>query len=136
GSADCLLTLSAAADNATVSRGGRMVTAVAGASGTCTFTVTASVNDTNVAECTPGTVNKLRVLASGKNASISGLQQSLQLQLPTSQRTCVQATVPVGQTLHQRVRLAVGTDDGRADVDSVMLACQCPSGADTFSSSF
>src|SRR5262249_21755582 len=134
--ADCLLTLNATADNATTSRGGRMVTAVAGASGNCTFTVTACVNDTSVAECSTGTVNKVRLIASGKDAGVTGLQQSLQLQLPTSQRECVQTTVSVGQTLHQRVRMAVGTDDGRTDADSLMLTCQCPTGADTFSSSF
>jgi len=134
--ADCLITLSATASNATVSRGNRFVTAVADSSGMCTFTLNACVNDTTVAACNPGTVNKLRVLATGRGSSLTGLGQDLQSKLPTATRTCSQITVPMGQTLHRRVLMAVGTADGRSDSSSLTLICQCPAGTGTYGSTF
>ena len=132
----CLLTLSATANDATVSRGGRLVSSVADSTGNCTFTLTACVDDTTVASCNPGTVTKLRMLATGKGSSLDALQTDLQSKLPISERTCSQITVPLGQTLHRRVLMAASTADGRSGSSSVTLMCQCPGGSSTYGSTF
>jgi hypothetical protein len=136
GPSDCLMSLSATATNATVSRGGRLVEAPADASGTCTFTLTACVNDTSDASCSAGEVNQLRMKVTGRGIKVDGLQQALQAQLPTTQRTCSQTTVSMGQTLHGRLLAAVGTSDGRRDADALILNCQCGANGTAFRSTF
>jgi hypothetical protein len=136
GPSDCLVSLSASATGATVSRGGRLVAAPADASGTCTFTLTACLNDTSDDSCSAGEINQLRMMASGRGVKVDTLQQALQTQLPTTQRTCSQTTVSMGQTLHGRVIAAVGSSDGRHDADGLILNCQCGANGTAFRSTF
>ena len=131
----CLATLSATAANATSGRSGQMMTATADASGFCSFTVTACVNDTGVSGCTASSVNSIKVLG-GSRLDLSGLQQSLQTQMPTNQKACATATVKVGQTLHRKVRAVATTNDGRIGADSLTLSCQCSGNAAHFTSTF
>src|SRR5262245_13383700 len=77
GPSDCLLSLSATANSATVSHNGRLVKAPADSSGMCTFTLTACVNDTTDASCSPGDVNQVRMLATGRGLKLDSMQQSL-----------------------------------------------------------
>jgi hypothetical protein len=133
---DCLVTLSATADGATTTRGGALVTATADTSGFCTFSVTACLNDTVPKTCAPGPINHLRVLSAATTTDLSALQQTLQAQLPTTQRTCTTTTVKVGQTRHQRLAMAATTSDGRSDATSVILSCQCGGNAPAFRSTF
>ena len=134
--ADCLLSVVADAPTATSSRGGRMLTATADASGWCTFSITACVNDTPTATCAAGQVTKFRVLGQTNDSKLMTLQQNVQAKLPTGDRTCTQGTVTVGQTLHKRLRFAAGAADGRVDADSLILSCECPADATAFNSTF
>ena len=133
---ECLVTLSATADNAAVTRGGAAVTATADSTGYCSFSVTACLNDTTPATCSAGTINKLRVLRAANKKDLAALQQQLQAQLPASQRSCTTTTLKVGQTRYKRVAIAATTTDHRSDLDSVLLTCQCPPGMPSFNSTF
>ena len=133
---ECLVSLAATADNATTTRGGAAVTATADASGFCTFAVTACLDDTAPAACTPGTINRLRVLRAANQKDLAALQQTLQAQLPASQRSCTTTSIKVGQTRYKRVAIAATTADHRGDLDSVLLTCQCPGSAPSFRSTF
>ncbi len=133
---ECLVSLSATADNATVTRGGTAVTAVADTSGFCTFSVTACLNDTAPATCSPGPINRLRVSRSANQKDLTALQKALQGNLPTTQRSCTTTSIKVGQTRYKRVDLAATTSDGRGDVDSLVLTCRCGGNAPIFNSTF
>src|SRR5262245_51642820 len=134
GPSDCLVSLSASAPGATVSRGGRLVAAPADASGFCTFTLTACMNDGADATCAAGDENQLRMTATGRGVKIDSLRQELQTHMPTTQRTCSQTTVSMGQTLHGKVLAAVGASDGRRDADTLTLNCTCGSNGKPFTS--
>ena len=130
---ECLLTLTADASNAaSIGRSGRMMAATADPSGSCTFTVTACLNDTNVASCTPGTIETARLMRVGHDPDLVGLQQSVQQLLPASARSCTETTVTVdlrdsstGPTRGRKlVRAGVVAADGRWDADSLLLLCQ------------
>jgi hypothetical protein len=133
---ECLVSLSATADNATVTRGGAAVSATADASGFCTFSVTACLNDTTPATCAAGSISRLRVLRANHQKGLATLQEALQKQLPAGQRTCATASIKVGQTRYQRVAVAATTTDRRGDLDSVLLTCQCAGTAPAFRSTF
>ncbi len=130
---ECLLTLTADASNATsIGRSGRMMAATADPSGTCTFTVTACLDDSGAATCTAGTINSVRVMHVGRDQELRDLRQSLQSLLPATGRICTQTTMTIGLRetavgpTHGRkiVRAGVVAADGRFDADSLMLLCQ------------
>jgi hypothetical protein len=133
---ECLVSLSATADGVAPSRGGALVAATADASGFCTFSVTACLNDTTPGTCAAGPITRLRVLGATTAKDLGALQQTLQAQLPTAHRTCTSTTVKVGQTRHERLAMAATTSDGRSDADRVILSCQCAGNAPAFRSTF
>jgi len=141
---ECLVTLSAAGSNATVSRGGRLISGTPDPSGNCTFTLTACVNDTSDPTCTPGTVNSLQIQSLAHDAEVAPLQDALQSHLPATALTCEHATVtiplrsgPNGAVRGQhRIRAEVTTTDGRRDADSLLLTCQCAADTSSFKSTF
>src|SRR5262249_1208101 len=67
----------------------------------------------------------LRMKASGRALKVDTLEQAMQAQLPTTEKTCQQTTVTLGQTLHGRVLASVSATDGRHDTDTLVLNCQC-----------
>ncbi len=136
GQSDCLVSLAATGGNTSSSRSGRVMTATADSTGFCAFTLSACVNDAAVPSCAPAKINQVRILG-GSILDMSGMQQSLQGQLPTNQNACAQTTVKVGQTLHRRIRAEVVAADGRRGADNLTLLCQCPASSGTaFSSTF
>ncbi|HVO26521.1 MAG TPA: hypothetical protein VMW56_23165 [Candidatus Margulisiibacteriota bacterium] len=141
---ECLVSLSATGSNATVSRGGRMISGTPDSSGNCTFTLTACVDDTADATCTPGPVNSFRIQSLAHDSEVAPLQEALQARLPATERTCEHTTVtiplrsgPNGAVRGQRrIRAQVTTADGRRDADSLLLLCQCSADSTSFKSTF
>jgi len=131
----CLVSLSATAADGASGTSGRMIIATADASGYCTFTVTACVNDASIQRCAPGHVDRLRIGAA-TDVKVSDLEQSLQVQLPTSEQVCAQTSVRVGQTRHRSIRAVARTSDNRGEAAKVILACRCPTSATSFRSTF
>ncbi len=141
---ECLVTLSASGSNATVSRGGRMISGTPDPSGNCAFTLTACVDDTATDACAPEPINSFRIQSLAHDADVAPLESALQTHLPATERTCEHTTVtiplrsgPNGATRGQRrIRAQVTTSDGRRDADSLLLMCQCNAEATAFKSTF
>jgi len=144
GTPDCLVSLAATGSNATVSRGGRMISGTPDSSGNCPFTLTACVDDTSDTTCAPGPVNSFRIQSLAHDAEVTPLQDAMQAHLPTTERTCEHVTVsiplrsgPNGAVRGQRrIRAQITTADGRRDADSLLLMCQCSAEATSFKSTF
>jgi hypothetical protein len=141
---ECLLSLSATGSNATVSPGGRIISATPDSSGNCAFTLTVCVNDAADSTCAAGSVTGFKILSRAHDADVATLQDAMSAHLPATERTCEHATVtiplragPNGAARGQgRIRARVTTADGRHDADSVLLMCRCSAGSTAFKSTF
>ena len=125
-SPNCLVSLSST--DGIANRGGSLITAQADASGFCSFTLTACVNDAPTATCPAGQVTQVKLVGASDLGGLTAAEQSLQAQLPSDQKQCASSTVKVGQTLHRRIRAIAMSEDGRRDTETLLLSCQCPGG--------
>ena len=111
--AECLVSLSATGSSATASGGGRLVSGTPDSSGNCVFTLTACVDDTSDATCTPGPVNSFRIQSPAHDAEVAPLQDALQAHLPAPSEPA--STPPSGSRCAQEptARCAASAASGR-----------------------